>query len=376
MVLLSPLPALAFVQRAGNNIVFSQTIQDDLYIAGGSVTVTATIDGDVAAAGGAVELDGQTSGGALAAGGTLKIGGTIGRTLRAAGGTLSVDSRIGRDAVLAGGTVNVDRAAQIGRDLVVGGGNITISGTVGRNALIGGGDVVIGGTVQGNARVEANRIVLLPSARIGGRLRLAANQPIEVQSGAQISGGIEEIPAPPRQAGLPLTSGLRLWARVAEGLGLLVLGLVVFAVAPQGASVVASEVGRRFGRSLLTGFILLVVVPIAAALALATVIGIPLSMLALLLYLATLYPGQIFVAGWVGALILRVVGRGITRTPPAYSSVVVGTLVLVLLFAIPYGGWAIRLVTILVGFGALWLAIWRTVTSRPEAAEARPSATA
>lgn len=362
VVVTSPLPAFAFTPLAGDIVVFSRTIQDDLYIAGRSVTVNGTIDGDVAAAGGDVELDGQVSGDALAAGGTLRIGGAVGRSLRASAGTLNVDARIGRDAVLAGGTVNVSQAAQVGRDLVVGGGSITLSGTVSRDAVIRGGTVVIGGTIQGNARVRANQIVLLPTARIGGKLRYAAGVAIQIPPGARISGGTEQIPAPLRR-GAAIAS--QLWRSLAEALALLVLGLVIFAVAPRGASAVVANVGRRFGRSLLTGFILVVVVPAAAILLLVTLIGIPVSLVAMLLYLATLYPGQVFVASWLGSSILRVVRRG-TETPPSTVwSLVLGTVILVLLFAIPYGGWGIHFVAILIGFGALWLTVWGAVARTP-----------
>src|SRR2546428_14196042 len=54
LFLFLPSPTFAFVPRAGENVAFSQAIQDDLYIAGGNVTGTGTVDGDVTAAGGAV----------------------------------------------------------------------------------------------------------------------------------------------------------------------------------------------------------------------------------------------------------------------------------------------------------------------------------
>jgi cytoskeletal protein CcmA (bactofilin family) len=361
VVVTSPLPAYAFTPLAGDIVVFSRTIEDDLYIAGRSVRVNGTIDGDVAAAGGDVEIDGQVSGDALAAGGTLRIGGVIGRSLRASAGTLIIDAHIGRDAVLAGGTVDVSQGGQVGRDLVVGGGNITLSGTVSRDAVIRGGTVVIGGTIQGNARVRATQIVLLPTARIGGKLRYAA-QAIQIPPGARITGGTERIPASPRSRAAVLS---QVWRSLAEALALLVLGLVIFAVAPRGASAVVTNVGRRFGRNILTGFILVVAVPAAALVLLVTLIGIPVSVEAMLLYLATLYPGQVFVASWLGSSILQAVRRGSGTPPSTVWSLVLGTVILVLLFAIPYAGWAVHFVAILMGFGALWLTVWEAAAHAP-----------
>ena len=361
------LPAMAFVPHTGQTVIVSEPLKDDLYLAGGTVTATASIDGDVVAAGGTVDLTGDVSGSVLAVGGTVTAGGTIGRTLRAAGGVVTVDSRIKSDAVLAGGTVRVDSAARVGRDLVVGGGSVNISGTVARNAVIGGGDVVIGGAIDGDAEIQASRIVLLRTARIRGALRYSADQPIEVQAGASIAGGTTQMPAPsrPRQAvGAPFSTYLWLWRGVAELIALLAIGFVTFAVAPRGAFPVVREVGERFGRSLLTGFVLLVTVPTAAVLLVFTVVGIPLSAIGMLLYVATLYPGSVFVAARLGDRVLRWMRRRGGEAPSIYWSVAVGAVVLAVLFAVPFAGWVIRLVAVLAGFGALWATVWRAVAAR------------
>src|SRR3989442_16018405 len=81
-----PWPAFAFVPRAGENVTFSQTIQDDLYIAGGTVTVTGTVDGGVTAAGGTLTGVSPVNGALVVAGGTVGNRGSVGRSIRAAGG--------------------------------------------------------------------------------------------------------------------------------------------------------------------------------------------------------------------------------------------------------------------------------------------------
>jgi len=370
-----PVPALAYVQRAGGNTAFTETIHDDLYIAGGTVTTNAAVDGDVAAAGGTVDINGHISGGVLAWGGTLKVGGAIGRSVRAAGGSVIVDSQIAGDAILAGGNVTVEPTAQIDRDLVVGGGEVSASGTVGRNATVYAYEVVLGGTIHGDAQVEASRIVLLPAARIGGRLRYSADQPIEVQPGAHVAGGVERLPPSAganKTVTSPMSPRVRPWWALAEALVLLVTGLVVFWIAPRAAPPVIGELSGRFGRSLVTGFVLAVIVPVVAFLLVCTVIGIPLSATMMLLYLATLYPAQIFVAAWLGGQILRRLGAG--GSPSIYWSLVPGTIVLVLLFEIPFLGWIIRLVAVCAGFGALWHTVWKAVAApRPVSANGAPT---
>jgi len=379
-VILLAVPAAAFTPRTGSAVAVSERVHDDLYAAGGTVTVDAAIEGDVVSAGGTVILEGPVTGGVLAAGGTVTVAAAVSRNVRAAAGALAIGAPVGGDAVLAGGTVEVERPAQIGRDLVVGGRSVTVSGTVGRNAIIRGGDIVIAGAIHGDADIQAQRITLLSTTRIGGRLRYSSPRPIELLPGAMVAGGVERMAgaaSPPGAMAVPLGSWLRLWVGVIEVAGLFIVGWVAFAVAPRGAATAAQEVRDRFWHSLLVGFVLLVTVPVAAVVLLFTVVGIPLSTIGILLYLATLYPGVVFVAAWVGDGVLRRVRKTSGGPPPILGSLAVGAIALGLLFAVPAAGWVFRLVAILVGFGALWATAWRTLTGHPSPPGPRtPAATA
>ena len=360
-------PAYAFESRAGSSVNVSDAVRDDLYAAGGMVEVTAEVDGDVVATGGTIILSGRTSGGILAAGGTVQVGGTVGRSVRAAAGTLTVDARVASDAVIAGGNVDVVGQAIIGRDLVAAGGNVEVAGSIGRNAILSGGNVTIGGTVQGNVEVQAGRLVVLPAARIAGSLRHNGDARVDIQEGAQISGGVQRTSAM-RRAG-PMAFGLG--GRVVELLWLLVVGFVLIAIAPAAVWRVSARVGRHFWMNLLTGFVLLVVVPAAAILLLITVVGIPLAALVMAFYLVTLYLGQVAVAGWAGARIVSGLQRGGAGSP--YLAFTIGAIVLVVLFTLPFLGPIARLLALLVGFGALWAAAWGL--RRPSALAVSPAST-
>src|SRR3989454_5439409 len=295
LFLFLPSPAFAFVPRAGENVAFWQTIQDELYIAGGTVTVTGTVDGDVIAAGGTVTVIGRVSGALLVAGGTVEIGGSVGRSIRAAGGTVRLGATAGTDAVLAGGNVTVADTGRVGRDLVAGGGSVRITGTVGRNALVGGGNVVIGGSVQGDVDVQADRVVVLSTARVAGRLRYAAGGSAEIQSGAQISGGVERVAAV--RPGMREISARRsrfrwLW-RLGEWLGVLAFGVGGFALLPRIPGGVRNEIRAPVGGSPLTGFVVLAAAPAAAIVLLISIVGIPLAVALVLLVLLHSYSGQL-----------------------------------------------------------------------------------
>ncbi|MGH2454486.1 MAG: hypothetical protein ACRDF5_12160 [bacterium] len=359
-LLVAPLPVLAFTPRGGDAVVVSETIDDDLYAAGGTVEVSGTVNGDVAAAGGSVTLGGPVSGSVLATGGNVTVSGAVGRNLRAGAGTLTLRGRVATDALLAGGNVLIQPDAEIGRDLVATGGSLRVNGAVGRNAFVSGGTVVIGGRVGGDVTVEADRLTVLSSARIGGRLRYRTSRPAEIQSGSQIVGGTEQLAPRARARGMVRPWPFILAWRLAEAVWLLVIGLVLLVIAPRGVARVSERIGRGFGYSLLTGFILMVVIPVAAVIVALTFVGIPLGIILMLLYGVTLIAAQVFPAAWVGRWLLGWVGRAGAAAPSPYLAQIVGTLLLVLLIAVPFLGWLIRLVAVLLGVGALWAAIWAT----------------
>lgn len=364
LVLAFPVSALAFVPRGGNTVVVAEPIRDDLYVGGGTVEVTGEVDGDIAAAGGTVMLSGPVSGGVMAMGGNIGIRGTVGRTIRAAGGTVAVGGRVAADAVLAGGSVTLERTAEVGRDLVATGGRVYASGTVRRNAWLTGGTVTITGTVEGDVEAHADRIVLTPTARVNGTFRYSAENPIEIQSGAQVAGQVTRVERPSRSRVVMKPSarlGFRFAGRLLEALWLLAIGFVLLAIAPRAVDRVKEQVGVRFWLSLLAGFILVVVVPVAAVLLLITIVGIPLAAAVVLLYFATLYPGQVFVSAWLGDAVLRRLGRSQRAVSP-YLALTLGAVVLVVLVALPFIGWIFRLLAVFAGFGAIWAAIWRVRT--------------
>ncbi len=104
-------------------------------------------------------------------------------------------------------------------------------------------------------------------------------------------------------------------------------------------------------------------IPVVIVLLLVTVVGIPLSGVLVLLCALTLYPAQIFVSAWLGDTILRAAQRAAGRAPSMYWALVAGTVALVILFAVPLVGWVVRLLAVLVGFGALWATVWRAAAS-------------
>jgi cytoskeletal protein CcmA (bactofilin family) len=360
-------PALAIEPRAGDTVVIGEAVRDDVYAAGRRVDVGAAIDGDLVAAARTVTLNAPITGAMLAAGASVSVNDRVDRSVRAAGATVRIRGSVGTDAIVFAGDFALAETARVGRDLVVAAGQVRILGTVGRNAMISGGPVTIGGTIVGNVRVEADTLVVLSSARITGKLTYSASTDADIQPGAQITGGIERTVRPAvrtRRAVRPL-AGFGWWRALLEFAWLLVLGIVALAFSTRGVLTVADRIRRRFWGSLLTGFVLCVVVPVAIVLSFVTVVGIPVGGVALLLYLATLYPAKVFTAAWIGDWAMNRLQPG-NPDRSAYVEMLVGVLIVVVLISLPFVGWVFRAAALLVGFGALWTQVWSARTGGSE----------
>ena len=106
------------------------------------------------------------------------------------------------------------------------------------------------------------------------------------------------------------------------------------------------------------GIVFLIVVPIVSVLVMITVIGIPLGLIALLLYGIALFSAQVFVGMTLGRLILSFFSDG-NRRMIQFLGLLLGLLILFGVSFIPYfGPWA-PLVVIILGLGGLMLAIGR-----------------
>ncbi|MDR7506476.1 MAG: polymer-forming cytoskeletal protein [Armatimonadota bacterium] len=356
LVLALAAPVEAFVVQTGDVVTISTSLADDLYAAGTAVSVTGTVDGDVVAAGQRVEVIGRVTGGVLAAAREVRLDGQVGRAVRAVAQTMSLTGTVGTDAVVAAATVTVTEGTRVGRDLVVAGEDIRVAGEVSRYLRAAGGTVVVAGRVGKGLRVDARRLTIMPTAVIGGDVRYSADAEADIRPGARISGSVQRVPPPPRRPvrvlGLPVCQALRVW----EGLGLLVLGLVAAVVAPQAVRDGGRAAMHRLPANLAAGVALLVVIPVLAIALAVSIVGIPLAAILVLLLAAVAYGAQPVVAAGVGQVVLALLRR--TRPPALPLAVLLGTVILTALYALPYG-WIVRLTVAATGAGTVGLAAWR-----------------
>lgn len=336
-------------------------VSGDVLTAGDTVNVRAAIDGDLIVAGDRIVVAAPVEGYVAAAGAELAISGAIENDLWAAGRSVAVSSQVEDSARVAGRSVMIQEQSRIGRDAWLAGNRVEVRGPVTGDLRIGAAEAVLAAEIGGSVHARTGSLKVLPDTVIRGDLITYGAKP-DVAPGAQVLGRVQHH-APEVDERGSVTSWLAQW--LLAFLALLVLGVTTTAAAPRGSVHVADEIRRRAGWSLLVGVIALLVIPLWAALLTATIVGIPLALVAFALYGAALLSSGVFVSLRIGGWIMQ---RADRPGASCYARLAAGALLLSLLAVLPWIGWLVWLLTLAVGLGALLL-------ERRDACRREPAAT-
>ena len=324
-----------------------ETIDHDVYVFGGTLVSNGTINGDLVAAGGNIDVNGAVSGDVLAAGGRILITGPVGGDVRAAGGQVTISGDVTEDVLVTGGQVTLN--GHIGQDLIVSTGQLTLSGAVTGGAVGAVGSITRSGSIGGTDSITVT----------GDQGQAFARAPSN-----------------------PVLDAIRQFVAV------LLVALVAMWLVPRLFAGAEAEVRRRPLASFGWGFVALIgyIAVIIAIVLVMVVLGLLLGVLGFGTLLAIdIFGGIILICAVTLAFIIAaafladaIVGLALGRLIAGRSDriataaqrsaamvrdrwadvglLVVGVAVVVVLTSLPIvGGW-VKLVVILLGLGALWLA--------------------
>lgn len=398
ILILAILPVWGNQFQAGQTITIGPDIvrDDDIYLAGETITIEGTIRGDAVVAGRWITINGTVEGDVIAAGQTIAIKGKVGDDLRLAAQVVQIgeNTQIGDDAIAAGFSLETQTNSNIGGNLNFFGAQALLTGRIAQNLKGAMGALELGGTVERDVEVivvgqdkinpsvfgrESSLpipdispgLTLTDSAIIGGKLSYQSPREATIAEGAQVNGPIEyeriEVVTQPTPTEIVLAQLRRLIA-------LTLFAWLGFKFLPNWMPTLATMIQNRPWPSLGWGIVTVFVV---GASSVAILIGIfilvfllaltlsnlifPVLSLGLLVYF-TLLIGLFIFTSYVSPIAVSFLGGSwlvekITphQSPKAFSSSMVGLVVLVILTAIPLLGGLLDLFIALLGLGALWL---------------------
>jgi len=138
-------------------------------------------------------------------------------------------------------------------------------------------------------------------------------------------------------------------------LSLLVLGAALLGLARPWADQVVETMSRQVGLSALMGVLGLVLIPMVSVLLFVTAIGLPVGLLLMAIYGGALLLANVFVAYLLGGWVLQRSGHPQAKS---FTRLALGALILSCCTALPWVGWIVLSIALVVGLGAFLIREW------------------
>lgn len=363
LLLVLPVSVLAYSVQHGQIINIIEPVNGNLFVAGATVTIDNHVTGDVICAGQNININAPVDGDVICAGQNININAPINGSVRIAASSINVSNKIGHNLMAAGASILLNKQASVGWDTLTAAATTDLQGKVAGNFLGAGSSITIAGSIDKDVhlRLDNNQknqpalLTITKAAIIGGSVNYASKDQAQVASGAKIAGAVTQLPITSYQP--------RVRPTAFEPFGILYSIITTIIVALVLAKIWPKKIANLTDLTTDTwsqlgwGLLWLVVTPIIAMIVAFTIIGIPLALIALVLWLIAIYTSKIIASVVVGKYIFEKLFN--YKTYSIYTAIFFGIAISCLIFAIPFLGWLLYLLAIIWGMGRLVPAIFK-----------------
>ncbi len=283
-------------------IIVPVNAKEENFYANESVVLEEDVDATTFVAGNAIDIKSNNNGLNFAAGNIVNISGAHDYVF-AAGNNITITNLTTKDMFLAGNVVTIN-SSEI-RDLYVAASSITINSKIERNAYLGGDRVTINSEVNGDITVASDNIVIGEEAIINGTLKYPEGVKPVISNNASIN-KTKTYESDDYNKELSVVDTIII-PTIISYVSLLLIAFILLTVSKK-AFAKYEKTGKKATDILITtgiGFIGLIVVPVVAIILMLTLIGIPLSIITLIIYGIMIYLSAIPATYYLGSLITK-----------------------------------------------------------------------
>lgn len=345
--------------RSGNSATVgaNEVVDGTLWTTGKTVDIVGQVNGDLFCAGQTVTVSGTVHGDVICAAQTITISGTVDGNVRSAAQTFNVSGNVMHNLTAAAQSFNQAAKASVAGDASVAGSDVTFNGTIGRDAALAGQNVTINGQIARNVTASVEQLSLGSGAKIGGDLSYTSKNEVLSANDAVVAGTTTKyLPKEQPQRRIGSVVGFGVGAVIFAALAGLVFVLTLVLLIPQTIHNVTNQAIKSPWKTLLVGFLASLIVPILFIIILLTVIGIPLALLLIGVWILISSLSGVMSAYYTGRLIWK-------DQHNAILIMLVGSLLLFVLYFIPIIGVFVALGAYFMGTGMLLLEAKRFVGS-------------
>ncbi len=385
VTLMFPAPAFAQGINVKDTVKEGEVVDHNLVLAGPVVQMDGKVEGDLVAVGDQIKINGEVDGNLVVVGNQVAINGPVSGSIYIGAATLVVgpEASVGRDVSYIGGMFETKEKSQITRDLNLVSLDAQMAGTTGRdvNALVGPLrlGMVLYNFVKSQGWLPQTQSMKLQSSEVASQPLLGSGLTLlsvrNLVLIASPAGGTSLQPA--QQDAAVNTEAWSAWGiALLRNIGaLLIVGLLAVWLIPAQTLWTSEQPRVKPWRSLLIGFLVLLLGWLVALIALLLILGLAFFLfwislpnlgflvgslgllavgLAVVIYWFSIYYfSKVVIAYLLGRLIFQ-------RFMPKYAQyrvapLITGVVIFALALSIPYLGWVISVVATMFGLGALWL---------------------
>ncbi len=259
--------------------------------------------------------------------------------------------------VVISGDVTVPRGETVD-GIYIASGDLRLAGNVDGDVVLAAGDATVSGKIDGDLVTFGGQARLLPRAYVSGDVRYGDERPI-VSGAAIVRGDVTKEDWGDSVDFLPFLGAFVFW--LATGISMALLGVLLLLIAPRAAEALQARSRERVGPVIAIGVAIGICLPLAAAIALVTLVGIPLAFvigLSLLPLAAVAYVVACYALG------RRVVGEPHSQ----FWAFLAGLAILRVAALVPFLGFLVGLAAVVFGLGLIGAAIGAARDPEPEPA--------
>jgi cytoskeletal protein CcmA (bactofilin family) len=343
-------------------IAADETREGSTFVAGDKVRIEGTIDGDLYVAGDTVVINGSVNGDIIGFARILMISGPVQGDVRAVAQTIRFQGTVSGSATTGSEILHLEKQAAMGGDLVAGCSSANLDGLINGSLFAAAGELYLSGSVARSVNLNVGTLNVADGAAVGGNLTYVSSTEGYISPNARIDGRLLWKP----EAGEAVSTAADQespWS--ARGFLISLAGiLIVYWLAkkfqPQLWDRLAQPAHGRLASVAGIGLLLLISTPILAILAMITVVGIPLSIIILILYGILLYVSKLVASIYLADL-LKI--KYNLEQPWLWFAVLVA---LMLAVDIPYIGWIVSVAVLALGLGCGFYTIMGNGTTKTD----------
>jgi len=350
--------AWGFVTRKGESIIINsdEIINEDLYLAGKSIIVEGTVNGDLWAAGESVVINGNVRDNISVAGEEISMFGTTGKSFKALGKNIRIGGKVSGDLLLWGEKLEIKQEADIGGDFLIGAKSAQISGIIHKDLIGGGENITIDGTIGGNVKLGVRDLKVTSSSIVKGDLTYLSKKEALISPGAEIDGLVTKKIPSYLEKWIKISPLIRIVSKIASFFMILLTGLIFILITPRWMRSSADFIKRKPGKCAGWGGLIIFVTPLFAAIAMLTIVGIPIAVIISSIYITALIISQVASGLFLGRLVIMPLSSS-QKKGFLFLSFTVGTVIIYGLSFIPVVKYIVIFLTTLFGIGSLLVSL-------------------